>query len=588
MYALGLDSEVGRAEKIGVVGSPSSTSGLHLDVVASAAEKGLVGLFAFLKYRQDDSNAYAIGQINEVTLKNRFAEEQTMKSLTKERGEVPSITKSQDTHAATMVISAVFREEGEDGNLLSNVFGTVPSTGTAVRIVNQNIMDRLVAPHAEHVVRLGKVFGSDVLLPNWFRHFGESRDGGTGEAMHIGIFGKTGSGKSVLGKMIMLSYMRHETMSLLVLDPQGEFSNIDSDEAVRAHVKSLGKDLDVCDLSKLVLLPKWDLFKKILIDSQFLKKLGIRMDTNQKDAADEIEKILKRKGGTLDDTNTIPLDRAYERAAFDRVWRDLQNNKHLRHIYTEGSPQYNRVLDTLKTQGADDEFYDEWKRVTRLFGREGSGIRKIHDLLENINSKASSVTVINLSDTNAPKDVFWNEKIQKATINHILNALVGVAQRKFDEGGSLNTLVVLDEAHRLAPRTGTYGDEDASALRSTLVDAVRTTRKFGLGWMFISQTLASLDKELLQQLRIYFFGYGLAWGSELAALKELIGGNNSALSLYQQFHDPASSLVGGEYSFMSVGPSSPLAFSGMPAFFNSLQFPEEFIGNNSAGENNAP
>ena len=587
MHAVGLDSEVGRAEKIGVVGSPSSTSNLRLDVVASAAEKGLVGLFAFLKYHQDDSNAYAIGQISEVTLKNPFAEDQTMKSLTKERGEVPSITKSQDTHAATMMISAVFREEGEASRLLPGTFGTVPPTGTAVRIVNQNIMGRLVALHTNHVVRLGKVFGSDVLLPNWFRHFGESRDGGTGEAMHIGIFGKTGSGKSVLGKMIMLSYMRHETMSLLVLDPQGEFSKIDNDEVVRAHVKSLGKDLDVCDLSKLVLLPDWDLFKKILIDSQFLKKLGVRMDTNQKDAADEIEKILKCKGGTLYNTDAIPIDRAYERAAFDRVWRDLQDNKRLRRIYTENSAPYARVLDTLRT-GDADEFYGEWKRVARLFGREGSGIRKIHDLLENISSKASNVTVINLSDTNAPKDVFWSDGVQKAAINHILDALVGVAQRKFDEGGSLNALVVLDEAHRLAPRTGTYGDEDASSLRSTLVDAVRTTRKFGLGWMFISQTLASLDKELLQQLRMYFFGYGLAWGSELAALKELIGGNDSALSLYQQFHDPASSLVGGEYSFMSVGPSSPLAFSGMPTFFNSLQFPEEFVASNGAGENNAP
>ena len=54
-----LENEVGRAEKIGVVGSPSSTSQLRLDIIASAVEKGLVGSIAFLKYRQDDSDAYA-------------------------------------------------------------------------------------------------------------------------------------------------------------------------------------------------------------------------------------------------------------------------------------------------------------------------------------------------------------------------------------------------------------------------------------------------------------------------------------------------------------------------------------------------
>lgn len=580
---VGLDSEVSRTEKIGVVGSPSSTSKLHLDVVASATEKGLVGQFAFLKYRQDDSESYAIGQISEVTLRNLFAEDQTMKSLTKERGEVPSITKSQDTHAATMMISAVFSED--DGGLLPSRFGTVPPTGTAVRIVNQNIMNRMVAPHADHLAYLGRVFGSDVLLPSWFRHFGKSQDGGTGESMHIGIFGKTGSGKSVLGKMIMLSYMKHKPMSILILDPQGEFSKMNDNDAVRHFADSLEKRIDVYDLSKMILLPNWELFKKILVDSQFFKKLGIRMDTNQKDAADEVEKILCSKDSTLHGAHgKVSLHAAYKEDAFDRVWLKLRQDKHLGRIYTSKTTQYKRVLDTL-TEENPDEFYAEWKRVAHLFGRKGPGVYKIRNLLEKIGGDAGSITVINLSNTDTPKDLFWNEDVQKATINHILGALVDVAQNKFAENRSLNTLVVLDEAHRLAPRAGISGDEDAYSLRNTLVDAVRTTRKFGLGWMFISQTLASLDKALIQQLRMYFFGYGMAWGTELTALKELIGGNDSALSLYQQFRDPASSLKDRKYSFMSVGPSSPLAFSAMPLFFNSLQFPKEFIASNNTKGN---
>ena len=232
-----------------------------------------------------------------------------------------------------------------------------------------------------------------------------------------------------------------------------------------------------------------------------------------------------------------------------------------------------------------DEFYAAWQSVARLFGRKGSNAHEISKLLGGIGSRDGSVTIINLSETDVPADVFWNEGVQKVVINQILSKLVGIAQAKFIEGGNLNTMVVLDEAHRFAPRKVTYDNEDASALRNTLLDAVKTTRKFGLGWMFISQTLASIDRELLQQLRMYFFGYGLAWGSELVALKDLIGGNNSVLALYQQFHDPASSLEGGNYSFMGVGPSSPLAFSGTPLFFNSLQFPDEFITKNGEKDN---
>ena len=578
-----LENDVGKAEKIGLVGSPSSTSQLRLDIVASAVEKGLVGSIAFLKYRQDDNDTYAIGQLSEVTLKNLFAEDQIMKSLTKQRGEVPSITENQDTHTAVMMISAVFKVEGNQ--LLTSTFGTVPPTGTAIRIINQSIMDRLVAPHEGQLAYVGKVFGNDVLLPSWFRHFGEPEDGGLGDAMHIGIFGKTGSGKSVLAKMIMFSYMKHRTMSLLVLDPQGEFSKID-DDRIRNFVSVIGKRIDIYDLSQLILLPDWDLFKKILIDSQFLKRLGIRAEDNQRDAADQVVKILRSKAQTMDDMmGEIPPNRAHERTAFNRVWRKLQDPKYLDHIYTSNTPAYKRVLDTMGDVDAN-EFYTAWQSVARLFGRKGSNVHEISRLLGGIGSRDGSVTIINLSEADAPADVFWNEGVQKVVINQILSKLVGIAQAKFIEGGNLNTMVVLDEAHRFAPRKVTYDDEDASALRNTLLDAVRTTRKFGLGWMFISQTLASLDRELLQQLRMYFFGYGLAWGSELVALKELIGGNNSVLALYQQFHDPASSLEGGNYSFMSVGPSSPLAFSGMPLFFNSLQFPEEFITKNGE-ENNA-
>lgn len=101
--------------------------------------------------------------------------------------------------------------------------------------------------------------------------------------------------------------------------------------------------------------------------------------------------------------------------------------------------------------------------------------------------------------------------------------------------------------------------------------------------MFVSQTLASLDREIVSQLRMYFFGYGLAWGSELDALGDLIGGNPSALRLYQQFRDPESSLGDRKYPFMALGPSSPLSFSLIPMFFESLRFPDEFLAGASAG-----
>src|SRR5690606_7481601 len=107
-------------------------------------------------------------------------------------------------------------------------------------------------------------------------------------------------------------------------------------------------------------------------------------------------------------------------------------------------------------------------------------------------------------------------------------------------------------------------NEELSGVKYSLVDAARTTRKYGLGWMFISQTLASLDKEIWGQMGSYFIGFGLSAGTEYRTLQEIVGGDNAALKLYRSFRHPQSSFDAStkEFPFMTYGPVSPLSFSG--------------------------
>jgi hypothetical protein len=174
--------------------------------------------------------------------------------------------------------------------------------------------------------------------------------------------------------------------------------------------------------------------------------------------------------------------------------------------------------------------------------------------------------------------LFWNETIQALVIKRLLDGLTYSAERAYRENRSLNTLVILDEAHRLAPREKIENEKQES-VRISLLDAVRTTRKYGLGWMFISQTLSSLHKEIISQLRTFFFGFGLALGTEFQALREIIGGDPNALKLYQSFRDPHSSfdISSRQYAFMTVGPVSPLPFAGTPLFLTAFNTPDEFL-----------
>ena len=613
----------GEGEEIGVVGSPSSSSVLLVDILAPAAEARLVGAYCVIRFRQGGSEAHALGQITEVKLRNVFAEEPSMKGLIKQRGAVPPVSAEQDSHAADLMVSAVFEAGGgagggaSPGAVRQATMDTVPHTGTSVRRMSQAALDRLMAPYAGGTVRIGRALGGNVLLPSWFRHFGPRDEGGAGDAMHIGIFGKTGSGKSFLAKMILLSYMRNMEMSLLVLDPQGEFSELAADTTIMQHDGGgRGRAIEAHGLSQIALAADWDVFKRMLAASGFFTSLAIKAAANQGHAADQVQHILEGRyegrtgpaGGISGDWSDgqgeaagggagpagagrrIPLHRAHRREAFDRVWGALRleemgrNRRAARPVLTSiysGAAEQNRVLAAMD-RADEDEMYQRWRSVAALFTTEGrAGAVGLDDLIGGIGS--GRVVVVNLSEPDVQAGLFWSEQAQTMAVRHVLDRLVLAAREAFAAGGDLNALVVLDEAHRFAPRERPEEDsDDALRLRAALRDAVRTTRKYGLGWMFISQTLASLDREILQQLRMYFFGYGLAWGRELDALRELVGGNKAAQHLYQQFQDPESSAGERRYPFMSVGPSSPLATSQIPQFFNSLQFPGEFMAENAA------
>lgn len=566
-----------KAERIGVIGSPSSTSNLTIDILGTAIDKKLVGSLNVFNYIQDGYDHYALGQIMEINLQNIWTQSPTMRGLIRQRGRVDPITERQDTHTAKMEVSAVFAKIGH--RIVQSIFGTVPSTGTPILLLNQEILDNLLHEHQEEIFYLGKAYGSEILMPMWFKHFGDPPLG-AGEAYHIGVFGKTGSGKSVLAKMIMIAYARHKEMSIFILDPQGEFSK---DFRSDSNIKNIlydkySREVDLYSLHNLV-LTGWPLFKKILVNSAFFRELGVSATENRRNAAKQVQNILSRSGrGTLVPIPKIVPWEAHTRVAFDRIWDGFQTDDVLQHVYAsrDGRVRVRNIIENAD----QDHYYDLWRSIANLFKyADKKNAIKISDLVAKIHEEEGKIIIIDLSEHNVPVDILWNDMIKLVIIGEFIDRITNEAEKEFKEDKLLNGLVVIDEAHRLAPREKT-DNEELERIKQSLVDAIRETRKFGLGWMFISQTLSSLHKEIINQTRIHFFGFGLAWGAERRALEDLIGGQREAMSLYQRFRDPQSSLGDKTYSFMTVGPISPLSFSGTPLFFNALKYPDEFINLN--------
>jgi hypothetical protein len=581
-----LDKIVDETERLGVVGSPSSTAQLALDILGSAATRKLVGELALFRFTQDTSAHYALGQITEVQLRNIWHEDPTMRSLIRQRGRVDAVSERQDTHLGQMVISAVFRKGGPAGYEPS-ILGTVPATGTPIHLVSDPVLDELLRPYRDQIFYLGHVYGSKPRLPLWFKHFDRGPDG-AGEAYHLGIFGKTGSGKSVLAKMILLAYARYPKMALLAIDPQGEFARDMKKGGTSGEfplpvgdiARKLGKQPVVLTVRNLV-LDRWELFEQILYESLFFERLTVPKSENRELACGVLaDKLQKAK---------VKLADLHQRESFDTAWQLLQDDK-VQKVFYRSEASRARFDTALHESDPDEFFNDYWAPVAELFREDRQGAKSINKalawLLSLTNDDGTSrdnrpILVIDLSKGQA-QGLFWNDKIQSLVIKRLLDGLSQTAEYFYKENQSLNALVVIDEAHRLAPRELPTDDDAAKGVRSVLIDAARTTRKYGLGWLFISQTLSSLHPEILQQLRIFFFGFGLGLGQEFQSLRQLVGSSGTALDLYQLFRDPHSAFdtKSRQYSFMTIGPVSPLSFSGSPLFFNAFNTVDAFLNSN--------
>lgn len=561
-----------KSERLGVVGSPSTTHELVADILGGAVQRKLVGELAALEFHQDGISHVALGQITEVELRNPWHEDPTMRSLIRQRGRVDAVSERQDVHIGKMTLSAVFGETTQ--NQYDAAFmGTVPSTGTFIHLVDDAILKQLLERFQRQLFYLGHVYGSKPMLPTWFKHFGSGQDG-AGEAYHIGVFGKSGSGKSHLTKMILTAYARHPDLSLLVIDPQGEFAKLASSQGTDPWkfgdtLRGLGRRITAINVKRLV-LDTWSLFIEIALEGRIFQTISGPTGEVAGNALEYLKQKLTSKGVKLSDISS--------RTSFDTFWSLLKDAEVQKIIYRSAESR-TRFSDTVGAADADEFFKNVWQPITALFDRNRAGSKGISDALNYVIEKKSDkpIVIVDLSLKDESGSLLWNDRIQALVIKRLLDELKRIAEGHYKDDKSLNMLVVLDEAHRLAPRE-TPDIDAAAAVRSSLIDAVRTTRKYGLGWLFVSQTLSSLHQEILGQLRMYFVGFGLGLGQEFSSLRQIAGSSEAALGLYQSFRDPQSALdsVSRQYSFMTVGPASPLSFAGTPLFLNVFSTPQSF------------
>lgn len=573
------------SEDVGIVGSPSTTAKITVDIMEEATGSPLHGALVYLSHPLNDKCLIAIGTVTDITTMNRWHEDPNMRGVLKRHGSLPHLSGVGDVRTAEVLVQAAYLadnadpSQGEPPIEAAAALTMSPTTGADVARVTDGFLDQLLRRHHDDISYLGHINRTDVRLPLTLRHFDRGA-GGAGEAYHSGIFGMTGSGKSAFATYLLAAQMRHASLGVLIIDPQGQFTSEEGlPFSLQEWAERLGREVRIYSISQnLRLAQDAYLLGDLLGLTRFFRDLlTIKAEENRESAVAEFTRTIQGITGW----DTQQGDQVL-RTALTALSNDAQA---LQRIYS--SPQSRtRLAGALTSVLADPAMFqmalDMFRPLHSLFAPQsltGQARTSIWQVLQDAVNPAAAVRPLVILDFSAGQmadDLIESTPVKARILRVVCSTLNRIAEQSYRAGRSLNALVVFDEAQRFAAETPE--DEESKQLADRLVDYVRTTRKYGLGWMFITQEAGSLRRSIYTQLRVRAFGYGLTSGAELNRLRETIG-DPSALDLYRSFVDPAA-VSPPQYPFMLTGPVSPLSFTGTPVFLSVYTDFQRFLDDN--------
>jgi DNA helicase HerA-like ATPase len=574
-------------EDIGLVGSPSTTGKVTVDILEDAISNPLHGDLVYLAHPMNEKCLVAIGTVTDIKTTNRWHEDENMRGVLKRYGSLPHLSGIGDVRTAEVLVQAAYLAEDTDpsiGDPPIEAGGTLtmsPTTGAMVARVTDDFLTQLLRRHKDEIIYLGRIYRSQVRLPLTIRHFARS-DGGSGEAYHTGIFGMTGSGKSALATYWLAAQLLHPSLGVLIIDPQGQFTSEEGlPFSLQEWAENLGRTVRTYAIARDLKLQKDAyLFGDLLGLTRFFRDLlTIKSESNRESAVAEFTRIIQS------------ITRWEEQAA-DDVLRGFLTTlggdaMALQRIYSSGDARTRLAgaINALLTERATFILAAEiFRPIHSLFTNQnpsGGARYSIYSVLKQALSSGEDrpLIIMDFSSSGFADELLESTPVKARILRVVCSTINREAESYYRGGSSLNVQVVFDEAQRFASEAPE--DDESRLLAAKLVDYVRTTRKYGLGWMFITQEIGSLRRGIYGQLRVRCFGYGLTSGTELQRLRETIG-DPSSLSLYRSFVDPAA-IAPPEYPFMLTGPVSPLSFTGAPVFLSVYTDFSEFRRDNGFG-----
>jgi len=552
---------------VGVLGSPNQLDTFTMDVLGDMLEEPLYGkLLKFDHFEKDAGDVRTlkvICQVAEIQNRNVWHEQVGMRSLIKVRGRLTNLSGDADLKLSSLSYLGSYVPSVDLWTPMN--IGTPPRSGTKVTFVVQDDINYAAKANECGAWYLGKVPGTDLLVPFSIKHFGPVKEGGVGEARMFGVFGQSGSGKSIVAAEIITGFSKHEKMGVMIIDPQGEFYNnkfggstgftFDFHDMVRKTKKELiSYTIDEIQLEENV-----QIFIQLLKGRGIIKGMGMGTDEKVDAFCEYLENELNQK--------MIRQHLRIQNYTYAQFCDDAINIVQRIYQGEYGANKAGAINDTRRTSHALQQKFNgclEFYRPNSPDGHQKIGLSNL--IRAFLDGKMVIISMV-------CNDLIYEDKIM--IVSQIVDKIINESETRYNSGSeNLNGIIVLDEAHRYAPQKTQDDDlpDSAIRLRKQLEKATRETRKYCLGWLFITQSIVSFSKDIYRQLTDVWYGYGLTIGGDVEHVKSKIGEDSYAL--YAHFPNPKQT---DKYHFVAYGGSVSLGTMGKPIAIEGFSSTDEFL-----------
>lgn len=306
------------AQPVAVIGSPSSTTEVMLNVLRDAYTLPVYGqLVAFMLTLDTAAGTtrkeLCLGTVTSVQTVNAFHTATALEAgRIAEQGHIPNKSGHDgDIRSIRVGVEAVFRYHDGNGWLpAGSTLSNSPQTGTPVRLVDQRLVDTLLE-ETDGKRYIGRLRGTDVLVPYTLPDFSGRRG-----SAHAALAGATGAGKTMCMVTMLAGDLYHERFGQIIIDPQGQFA---SEHGMVFSLQGLaaacGRTVHVARIARTLRLRKdapmlLDLLAKVGVFTEL--GFGAGADAQvanacrvMEDALDD-KKALTRECGTNDWTEADP------------------------------------------------------------------------------------------------------------------------------------------------------------------------------------------------------------------------------------------------------------------------------------------